>query len=332
MDAVLVTGASGHLGANLTRALLAQGRDVRVLTHRTTAGLDGLDVTRTGGDVTDLDSLRRAVAGVKTVYHLAAVVSISGRENPTIGAVNVGGTRNVAAACLEQQVGRLIHFSSSHAFAEPARNPTVDEDSALVEAGGLPYDRSKAAAEREVSAAVEQGLDAVILNPCAVLGPYDFAPSPMGQVLLDLYHRRLPGLVDGGYTWVDARDVARAAIAAEQRGRSGERYLLTGEWRSVAEIAAHAEAATGVPAPSLVTPMWLARAVAPAAAGWARLRGRPGRFTPASLHPLRSKARFNNARARRELGFAPRPAAESVADAYAWFEAQGRLAWPRRDL
>ncbi len=326
MDAVLVTGASGHLGTNLTRALLEQGREVRVLTHLDAAALDGLDVTRVAGDVTDLDSLHRAVAGVATVYHLAAVISISGRPEPRIDAVNVGGTRNVAAACLEQGVRRLVHFSSSHALAEPARVQPVDEGIGLLEAGGYPYDHSKAAAEREVLAAVEAGLDAVILNPCGVLGPCDYGPSPMGRVLLDLYHRRLQGLVDGGYTWVDVRDVAAAAIVAETRGGTGERYLLTGEWLSMAEVAAHAEAATGIPAPSLITPMWLARAIAPVATGWARLRDRTARFTPASLHTLRSKARFSHAKARRELGFAPRPAAESIADAYAWFEARGRLA------
>lgn len=120
--------------------------------------------------------------------------------------------------------------------------------------------------------------------------------------------------------------MATAALAAEARGRADERYLLTGEWLSMAEIAALAEAATGVPSPSLVTPMWLARAAASAVAGWARLWGRPARFTPASLYALPSKARFKHAKAQRELGFSPRPAAESIADAYAWFEDQGRLA------
>ena len=281
---VVVTGATGHIGANLLRSLCARGLRPRVLIHRHRRGLDGLAVDEVAGDVCDAAALVRAFAGADVVYHLAGLISLDDRDAARLRAVNVGGVRNVVAACLQSRVRRLVHFSSIHALSTLPRDAPVDEQRPLVTNEPVPpYDRSKADGEREIRAGLERGLDAVVVNPTGVIGPNDYAPSHMGELLLDLYQGRLPALVRGGFNWVDARDVADAAIAAAERGRSGERYLLAGEWATIGEIAAVVAAHDGRRPPRFVAPMWLARVGAPFAVAYARLaRARP-LFNGASL-------------------------------------------------
>jgi dihydroflavonol-4-reductase len=202
----------------------------------------------------------------------------------------------------------------------PVSQP-LDETRQLSDARPAPaYDHSKAGGERAVLAAVGQGLDAVVVSPTAVLGPYDFKPSRMGQVLLDLRLRRLPALVAGGFDWVDARDVAQAAMAAERSGRTGERYLLSGTYLAVADLAALVAAVTGVKAPRFVVPQPLARPLAPCAELWSHLTGTEPRFTRDSLAALRTcNPAISHAKASEELDFAPRPLRATVADTLAWF-------------
>lgn len=324
-----MTGASGHIGANLVRALLARGRSVRVLVHAESRALDGLDVERVPGDVRDPEAVRRACAGVEVVQHLAAVISIDGDLGGLVPSVNVGGAGTVADAALAAGVRRMVHMCSVHAFAQDETDAVLDETCARAVGPGHPaYDRSKAAGERAVRDVVARGLDAVLLHPTGVIGPCDFGPSRMGQVLLDLARRRMLALVDGGYDFVDARDVVDAALAAADaaRGRRGESYLLAGGWSSVRGVAEAAARATGVAPPRLDAPMWVARAGAPFVAAYHRVAGGMPLFTPESLRALRCGRNISSAKARRDLGWNPRPLAETVADTYAWFRAAGMLA------
>jgi dihydroflavonol-4-reductase len=323
---VFVTGSTGHIGANLVRALLAEGRQVRALIHNRREALEGLDIERVTGSTTDFEGVKKAMAGCDTVYHLAAIISISGRDEPVLTEVNIKGTGNVARAALENGVKRMVHFSSTHALSEFPDDAPIDENRPLAEGTDfLPYDRSKGGGEREIAKVVAQGLDAVTVNPCGVLGPFDFEPSRMGRVLLDLHNKRLPALIDGGYTWVDARDVVAGAMAAEAKGRSGERYILCNRWASVKEIGELAERATGVKSPRMQTPMWLAKCAAPFSQGWARITGTEAKFTLASLHALGSNPAISNQKAKDELGFSPRPLEETIAESYAWFKESGRI-------
>jgi len=325
-ETVVVTGASGHLGANLVRQLLAAGRRVRVLAHGDMRPLDGLEVDRVTGDVLDERSLTLAFRGAGAAYHLAAVISIVGAQRGRVEAVNVGGTRNVVCACLARGVRRLIHFSSIHAYCQFPLDLPLDESRRPSDAGRAPaYDHSKARAEREVLAGVERGLDAVIVNPTAVLGPFDFEPSRMGCVLRDLQREALPVLVDGGFDWVDARDVCAAAIAAEDRGRRGERYLLSGTYLSLAGLAALVAETSGARPPGLVVPQWLARPIAPLAEIWSGLRRSEPRLTRDSMVALRTcNPAIRHDKASAELSFAPRPLRTTVADTLRWFSDCGR--------
>lgn len=323
---VAVTGATGHLGANLVRALLERGEAVRALVRSDTRALDGLDVELVRGDVLDRESLLRAFEGADIVYHLAACITIGHEGHDKVRNLNVQGPKLVTEACTETRVRRLVHFSSIHAFSPFPEDETIDESRPLNDPDDarLPlYDRTKAAGQLAVRAAVESGLDAVVVHPTAVIGPFDFKPSKLGSAIMAMITRTLPALVSGGFNWVDARDVVAGAIAAAEQGRTGESYLLGGVWRPVAELARLVESACGSRAPRIVCPNWLARVGVPFVAAWSRVSGAPPVYTSESLKALRHHRLISSAKAEQELGYTSRPLAETIADTCAWFRGAG---------
>lgn len=324
----LVTGATGHVGANVVRQLLERGRRVRALmhVHNDTGALDGLDIERVHGDILDLESLERACAGVDTVHHLAARITLAYKRHDAAWETNVTGTRRVAEACVRCGVRRLVYYSSIHAFTAIPKHAVVDESRPrALELDAPIYDRSKAAAELEVLDAVKCGLDAVIVSPTAVIGPHDYVPSPMGRLFIDLYHRKAPALVAGGFNWVDARDVALGAIAAEERGRTGENYLLAGHYRTLDELAAMVQDVTGILKPRWTVPTWVAMAGLPFTALHARITGQEARFSRAALRAITHHQQISHEKAAQELGYAPRPLRQTIEDAYSWLRQAGKL-------
>ncbi|MEZ5175529.1 MAG: NAD-dependent epimerase/dehydratase family protein [Acidimicrobiia bacterium] len=321
----VVTGASGFLGAVLVRELLAKGRQVRAVDLERGSALGGLDVEWRSADVLDPSSLDTAFDGAGVVYHLAAVISVTGDPTGRVWATNVGGVRNVARAALKANVRRLIHCSSVHAF-DLESAASVDENSSRATAAHLPvYDRSKAAGEAELRSVIESGLDAVIVNPTGVIGPYDFGPSRMGRVFLAMFRRRLPAVIDGSFDWVDVRDAASSMLAAEVKGRSGENYLLPGHHLSLADLAAIAADVTGHRRRLITLPMWFARIWGPLADVVSRRSGDPLWYTRESIHALRFSPTVNGAKAAAELDHDPRPMHETVSDMYEWFKQRGLL-------
>ena len=324
---VAITGATGHVGAALVRALIYRGRQTRCLVHVNRRAVDGLDTEIAEGDIRDPESLYRAFDGAEVVYHLAASISLSTHDWPRLEVVNVNGTRNVVEACLRAGVRRLVHFSSIHALVQEPLSVPVDEQRPLAESGRYPpYDRSKAAAEREVKAGIERGLDAVIINPTAITGPYDYQLSHFGEALLAMAQGKLPALVTGGFDWVDVRDVAEGAIRAEERANCGASYLLSGHWMSMCDIAAMVAEITGAPGQGFVCPLWLARLGAPVVAAMGRLNGKRPLYTSVSLRALKSNRNISHEKASRELGYQPRPFRETLQDTLRWFEENGQLA------
>jgi len=316
---VVVTGASGHVGGNLVRALLDQGRRVRVVVRDDARAVEGLDVERVQADVLDPDSLKAAFDGAEVVFHLAALILITGGQKGRVNRINVEGPRNVAAACLDRKVRRLVHFSSIHAYSPTPRNVPVDETRPFVGEDAPAYDRSKALGQQEVLAAVSRGLDAVIVNPTAVIGPHDYKPSRMGAVQRMLYRRKMPSLVSGGFDWVDVRDVVAGALAAERNGRTGQNYLLSGHWASFPEFAALVGKVTGIRVPSLVVPLWLAYVGAPFVQAFAGLTGGMPLYTLEALHALKCYGEVSHEKASRELGYSPRPLEETLRDTWEWW-------------
>ncbi len=317
---VVVTGASGHVGAALVRSLRDRGHSVRALVRSDVRALEGLDVELRKVDVTDREGVRDAIAGASTVFHAAARLTLEAVHDPLADEVNFRGTENVVRACEAGGVARLVHFSSAHALRKDGSLLGADE--------GKPYERSKALAERAVVAAAERGLGAVIVSPAAVIGPFDHKPSYMGRVLLMLARGYLPGTVNGGQSWVDVRDVALAAISAAERGAAGARYVVAGHWLAMPAFARIAARAAGVRPPPFVFPTGLARATAPLAERAMRLLGQEPLVTAASMDALEDAPRPDDGVAARELGHVPRPLEHTLSDTFRWFEDRGQL--PKR--
>ncbi len=320
---IAVTGASGLLGGNLVRKLLAQGQRVRALIHQDQRAISGLDLEIVHADLNDPVSLERALAGVDVVYHLASVISLSMDSWDEVYRVNVLGTRNVVDACLQSGVKRLVHVSSTHSRQPEPFDQVLDEDRPLVTDPTLPpYDRSKALGEMEIQKGIERGLDAIIIIPSGILGPYDFRPSYLGESLQLMQHNGLPALTTGGYNWVDARDVATGAICAAQTAKAGSRYILSGHWHSIYEVAVMAAKIGGTRAPRLVIPLRLAELALPMMEKLATLRGSEPLYTRAMLNALKSNRHISHARATRDLGYEPRPFLETLTDTLNWFKTQ----------
>jgi dihydroflavonol-4-reductase len=324
---VVITGVSGLVGGNLARALLAQGRKVRGLIHRDRRTLQGLEMELAQADVRDPASLLSALKGAEVVYHLAASISLEMDSWAEVEAINVQGTRNVVDACLQSGVKRLIHFSSIHALQqEPLEIPLDEKRPRVSPSNNLPpYDLSKAAGEEEVHKGIRRGLEAVILNPTAIVGPYDYSPSYFGRAIIALVKGRIPALVAGGFDWVDVRDVVQAALRAEQVAQSGTSYIVSGHWHSVRQVADMVAEVTGTRAPWLSVPIGLAYQVAPAMAMLARFNRSQPFYTRVSLRALHSNRQISHAQATRDLDYNPRPFRETLADTLEWFASNGYL-------
>lgn len=326
----LVTGATGHVGNNLVRALVERNVTVTALLHTREheTPLEGLSIRRVRGDVLEPESLTPAFEGAEIVFHCAGIVTILSRPTPELFRVNVDGVRNVVRAAGQAGVKRLVHFSSIHAFSTHPMDECVDETRhGCDEDPGYtpPYDLSKARGERAALEAIGVGIETVIVNPVSILGPCDFLLSPMGRLLLDLHARKLPALVSGSFDWVDVRDVAAGALAAAALGRSGERYLLTGTRLTVREFAERAALASGVPAPRLTLPVSCAYLALPLTALIAFLTDKAPLLTRPSLQTLHHHKAISSEKARGELGYSPRPIDVTIRDTYDWFRAQGKL-------
>ena len=339
MARVAVTGSSGHVGACLVRQLLEDGHQVRALirSEKPPRSLEGLDVEFVRGDICKPSSLRPLVDSVERVYHLAALISIVGPMGGKVRAVNVHGARNVGEAALEAGVKRMVHVSSVHAFelgvSTDGKPRTIDETHRRSREETCPaYDASKAAGETEIRKLVDKGLDAVIVHPAGVIGPFDFGPSRMGKVLVSLGNGRMPGLLGGGFDWVDVRDVSNGIRSAAEQGHTGESYILSGNFASIPDLAHVAGTVTGARVPKFVFPLGIANLFAPAAEAAAKLLQAEPLYTEESLMALRSDVRFDRSKAGDHLDYSARPLIDTLRDTYRWFAGQGRLRKPTSSL
>jgi dihydroflavonol-4-reductase len=316
-----VTGATGHLGNVLVRELTARGKKVRALVvgNDDRRPLEGSGAEVAVADVTEASSLVSAFAGVDVVFHLAGIVSISSGARERMRLVNVEGTRNVTLACKAAQVKRLVYTGSVHGLTEPTPGGVLDETAGFDPALAVgDYGRSKAAASKVVLEAVQGGLDAVLVLPAGVTGPRDYRLSEMGEMVRMFGQGTMKAAIAGGYDFVDVRDVALGHVLACERGRRGESYILNGEHLTVKRALAVLADATGLRAPRFVLPLWLARVLAAAAPLYELATGRRSLLTSYSVHTLSIDFTISDAKARAELGFAPRPIEQSLRDAWQW--------------
>ena len=319
----LVTGATGLLGNNVVRLLLDSGRRVRVLVRASSdpRPLDGLDVEVVRGDVRDPDAVRHGLEGVDCVVHSAGYVQLGRSQLERHRAVNVTGARHVALAARAHGV-RMVHVSSCDAVGIRSLDEPADEETPLEVPLPVPYVITKREAERVVLDEVDRGLDAMIVNPSFMLGPWDWKPSS-GRMLLEVAGGRGLLAPRGWFSVCDVRDVAAGILAAIDRGQSGRRYILAGHtmsylaaWRVFAEVSG-ARRPWGTAGPLLA-----------AAAGrcgdlWGRLTHREPDVNSGAIALARLPKSYSSRRAEAELGYQIRDTEETVRDAWTWFRENG---------
>lgn len=317
---VAVTGASGHIGNCLVRELKKQGARVKVLVHEFKNDLDRLDVEIIKGDLLDKKSLNKLCNDVDVVFHLAAKIALDNRHSNKVYEVNVTGTKNIIEASMSAGVKRLVHFSSIDAFAKVRPEQVLNETCPLIESENSIYEITKAESERLVMKAVSEGLDAVILCPTAVVGPFDYRGSFLGDALKKIYTNRLPMLIAGGYNWVDVRDVAGAAIRSVEKGRKGEKYILSGNYAELTTLSEMAGKITGKKTPNKVAPVFLAKLACPFLEFYYSITNGKPIYTLQSLNLLiNSPKNISFEKAKKELGYLPRPLIQTLSDTFDWY-------------
>ncbi len=324
---VLVTGASGFLGSAIAAALRARGVDVRVLVRSSSprANLDPAD-TVCEGDLRDRASLAAALKGVRFLFHAAADYRLWARDPEEIRRNNVEGTRLIMEEALSAGVKRIV-YTSSVATLKLTDDARATEDQPLAEGEGIgAYKRSKVAAERLVETMIRRdGLPAVIVNPSTPIGPRDVRPTPTGRIIVEAASGRMPGFVDTGLNLAHVDDVAAGHVAALERGRIGERYILGGDNVFLADMLADIARLVGRRPPTLKLPRAMLYPIAYGAELLASVRGVEPFITMDGLRMARHHMFFDDSKARRELAYVSRPYREGLADAIAWFRAHGYL-------
>lgn len=332
MARAFVTGSTGLLGNNLVRALRGRGHEVRALVRSPDKAATQLpdDVELVRGDLGDVAAFADALDGCDLVFHTAAYFREyfgPGEHDADLRRLNVDATVALLEAADRRGVRTFVHTSSSGVVGRAPDGGLGDETTAPPPiASSNRYFASKVEAERAVDAfTARHDLHVVVVRPGWMFGPGDAAPTSAGQVVLDVVRGRLPGTPRTSSTTVDARDVAAAMVAAADKGAQGERYNLAGPVLTMGEVARAVAAAAGVRAPREL-PDAVVNIVAVAAESLARISGRPAMVTRKAIATLREGAAASSAKAERELGFAPRPFAQTARDTVAWYRAAGMLA------
>ena len=323
---ILITGAGGHIGNVLVKLLYSKGhRELRLFAQENEdiSYIEKYAKEVVRGDIRDPFAVSAAVRGCEYVFHLAGLVQISGMRKKLVYDINVGGTRNVVQACLEKKVKRLLYVSSVHALKGQTATGSIDE-SLDSDVNNLPgdYAKSKAMATIEVMNALQKGLDAVIVFPTGVIGPYDFRSSYTGSAIKGYIDaKKTQYYFDGKYDFVDVRDVADGIYRAWKDGEKGQGYIISGSVSSLEEIIQTVEATTG----HMIKRHKVPRAVVLMAAIFAPLYYAIARKKPIlskySVEVLMSNSNITSQKAQEKLGYKPRPLSRTIRDMVRWHRA-----------
>ena len=328
---ILVTGAAGFLGSHLTRQLVARGANVRVLLRPSSnnRAIADLGLEYMTGDLRDMASLERALAGVERVFHVAADYRLWAKHSQDIYDSNVGGTKNLLEAARRAGVEQFVYTSTVATIAvDRPEHPNEFTDARLEEMVGH-YKRSKWLAEKEVLDAARGGFPAIVAMPTTPVGPWDWKPTPTGKIILDFLNGKMPGYVETGLNFVGVEECAAGHILVAEKGIAGERYLLGGENLTLKAMLDMLAEMTGLPAPTLKIPHGVALGVAYAETAFSRLIGREPQIPVEGVKIAQHMMFVDASRAGRELGFQAGPVSAALERAVRWYEANGYIT-PRR--
>src|SRR5579863_9891770 len=311
-----VTGATGFVGSHVARALAEQGADLRLLIRSTSdlRNIEGLNAERVVGDLRDPASIEKAMAGCEVVFHVAADYRLWVRDPEQMYRSNIEGTRAILEAARKNRVRRVVYTSSVATMGFKSNGQPADEKSlvSLDEMIG-PYKRSKFMAERWAIEAARNGMDVVVVNPTTPVGERDIKPTPTGRIIVDFLKKKFPAYVETGLNLVDVRECARGHIAALEKGKSGERYILGGEDLTLKQILDKLGTISGLPSPTVKLPYFVAYAAgAVDELVCGRLLGREPRATVETVRMGKKKMWASSAKAERELGWKTVPADDAL--------------------
>src|SRR6266852_2828032 len=322
-----VTGATGFVGSHVARALAEQGAELRLLVRATSdpRNIQDLRAERVIGDLRDPDSLEPTMGGCDVVFHVAADYRLWVRDPEQMYRSNVNGTRAVLEATRKNRVRRVVYTSSVATMGFTSNGRPADENSPVSLENMIGhYKRSKFMAEQVAMQAARSGMDVVVVNPTTPVGEQDIKPTPTGRIIVDFLKKKFPAYVDTGLNLVDVTECAHGHVAALEKGRSGERYILGGQNLTLKQILDKGAAITGLPSPTIRVPYVVALAtgvVDEIVTG--RILGREPRVTIDAVRMGRKKMFVTSAKAEHELGWKVAPVDEALRRAADWFRANG---------
>lgn len=328
----VVTGATGHLGGTIVRMLRRKEEEVRGLILPGQQAEDCDNVRYIKGDVRYIDTMRPLFEGAEgadiIVIHTAGIVDIGEKVSPMLYDVNVVGTKQVIKLCKEYKAKRLVYVSSVHAIPEKDKTCVlreVNHFSSENVVGG--YAKTKAEATQAVLDAAKGGLDAVVVHPSGILGPYDNSGNHLVQMVSDYIRGLLPACVHGGYDFVDVRDVAKGCLLAAEKGKSGQCYILSNRHYEIKDVLKMVRlVAGGKKLP--VLPIWMAKAAAPMMQWYAKRKKERPLYTKYSLYTLKSNDKFSHDKATSELGYRPRDLFQTIRDTVLWMQKGNSIPLP----
>lgn len=326
----LITGGAGYLGNTLVKRLLELGKNVRILALPGEENIPEGNLEICYGDILKPESLSSFFYNPESkdliVIHTAGIVSIASKFQQKVHDVNVKGTENIITLCKINNVKKLIYTSSVHAIPEKPKGETIGEvtkfntDSVV----GL-YAKTKAEATHLVLEASKRGLNASIVHPSGMSGPFDKGRGYLTTLVIDYYKGHLRAAINGGYDFVDVRDVAEGIISCCEKGRKGECYILSNKYFSVKDILYMLHEITGKKEIKTVLPFWFIKIMAPVAELYYKILKQPPLFTPYSIYTINSNSLFSHDKATLELGYVTRPMRETLSDTVNWLKENKRL-------
>jgi len=325
----LVTGAAGHLGNVVLQQLIDEGKKVRALILHNNKNISHKAEIFVG-NVIDKDSIRPCFKNLGgrdlVVIHCAGIVSIATKFSQKVYDTNVRGTKNIVDLCKEYNVSKLLYVSSVHAIPEKPKGEVIIEvkDFSPDKVVGA-YAKTKAEASAYVIEAIEEGLNATIVHPSGIAGPFDFGRGHVTTLIIDYYKGRLTSGTKGGYDFVDVRDVAKGIVAACDKGRNGEGYILSNKYFQVSEILKMLHEITGKKEIKRFLPLWFVKSTAGISEVYYKILKQPPLYTPYSIYTLNTNAIFSHEKADRELGYETRDFRETLDDTVNWLKEQNRI-------